>query len=184
MPQATEATKATKTTKTTELRPMREDDLDAVLAVQAACYPPAMQEPAAVVLARLRAAPATTLVACEGGAVCAYLFAYPSRLGQVTPLDAPFAPAASPDTLYLHDLAVAPQALGRGLGRRLAEQLLEAGRQQGLRHAALVAVQESWRFWEGLGFAHDSGRPPCALLATYPGSALYMTRRLDPLTPR
>jgi GNAT superfamily N-acetyltransferase len=30
------------------LRAMREDDLDAVLAVQAACYPPAMQEAAAV----------------------------------------------------------------------------------------------------------------------------------------
>ena len=54
---------------------MRVQDLDAVLAVQAACYPPSMQEPAALVLARLRSAPATTLVACDGQEVCAYVIA-------------------------------------------------------------------------------------------------------------
>lgn len=161
-----------------QIRPMGEDQLAAVLAVQAACYPPAMQEPAAVVLARLRAAPATTLVACAGDAVCAYLFAYPSLLGRVTALDAPFMPAARPDTLYLHDLAVAPRALGRGLARRLAQQLLDAAAGEGLRHAALVSVQDTRRFWEGLGFEADAGRAPCAALATYPGDALYMTRRL------
>jgi len=163
-----------------QLRPMREQELAAVLAVQAACYPPAMQEPAAVVLARLRAAPSTTLVACAGDAVCAYLFAYPSLLGRVTPLDAPFAPAAAADTLYLHDLAVAPQALGRGLGRRLAQHLLDQAAGQGLRHAALVSVQDTRRFWEGLGFEAEVGRPPCAALASYPGTALYMTRALTP----
>lgn len=160
------------------IRPMCEDQLAAVLAVQAACYPPVMQEPAAVVLARLRAAPATTLVACDGAAVCAYLFAYPSLLGRVTPLDAPFTPAAKPDTLYLHDLAVAPRALGQGLARRLAQALLDAAAGQGLRHAALVSVQDTRRFWEGLGFELDAGHPPCAALATYPGSALYMTKCL------
>ena len=160
------------------LRPMREDELDAVLAVQASCYPPALQEPAAVVLARLRAAPSTTLVACRSGTVCAYLFAYPSRLGRVTPLDAPFAPAPAPDTLYLHDLAVAPQALGRGLGRRLAQRLLLHAGARGLTHAALVSVQDTRRFWEGLGFEAAAARPPCAALATYPEGAVYMTRRL------
>lgn len=166
-----------------QIRPMGEDQLAAVLAVQAACYPPAMQEPAAVVLARLRTAPATTLVACDGAAVCAYLFAYPSLLGRVTALDAPFTPAANPDTLYLHDLAVAPQALGRGLARRLVQQLLDAAAGQGLRNAALVSVQDTRRFWEGLGFEVDTARPPCAGLATYPGSALYMTKRLIGATP-
>jgi hypothetical protein len=81
---------------TIELRPMLDADLAAVLAVQAACYPPAMQESADIVLARLRTAPETCLVACdgegegagEGDSVCAYVFAYASRLGAVTPMDA------------------------------------------------------------------------------------------------
>jgi hypothetical protein len=33
-------------------------------------------------------------------------------------LAAAFAPASNADTLYIHDLAVAPHALGRGLARR------------------------------------------------------------------
>lgn len=45
------------------IRPMCESDLPGVLAVQAACHPVSMQEPAEVVLARLRAAPASCLVA-------------------------------------------------------------------------------------------------------------------------
>jgi ribosomal protein S18 acetylase RimI-like enzyme len=162
--------------QTSEVRAMREDDLAAVLAVQAACYPPAMQEAAAVLLARLRAAPATALVACTDGAVCAYVFAYPSLLGRVTPLGAPFAVPAAPDALYLHDLAVAPHALGRGLARRLAGGLLDQAAALGLRHAALVSVQDSLRFWESLGYRAQPGRPRCAALATYPGEAIYMTR--------
>lgn len=161
------------------LRPMREDDLDAVLAVQSACYPASLQEPGGVVLARLRAAAPTTLVACADATVCAYLFAYPSLLGRITPLDAPFVPAKLPDTLYLHDLAVGPQALGRGLGRQLALRLLREAAAHGLRHAALVSVQDTRRFWEGLGFDADAARLPCAALAAYPAGAVYMTRSLQ-----
>jgi ribosomal protein S18 acetylase RimI-like enzyme len=160
------------------IRPMREPDLHAVLAVQAACYPPAMQEPAAVVLARLRTAPHTVLVACDAAGPCAYVFAYPSRLGAVTPLGAGFAPAPAADTLYIHDLAVAPRALGRGLARRLVASLSERAPAPGLPYAALVAVQDSRRFWEGLGFtAQDAGEEGTRALVTYPEGALYMARR-------
>lgn len=161
------------------LRAMREDDLASVWAVQAACYPPAMQEAAALLLARLRAAPSTALVGCVGGAVRAYVFAYPSRLGRVTPLDGAFVPAPAPDALYLHDLAVAPGAHGLGLARRLAGRLLAEAAASGLEHAALVSVQDSRRFWERLGFAEQAGRAPCAALASYPGGAVYMTRGLN-----
>jgi predicted N-acetyltransferase YhbS len=158
---------------------MNEEDLHAVLAVQAACYPPPMQEPAAVVLERLRAAPATTLVAGDGEGVCAYVFAYPSRRGRITPLHAGFAPAPDADTLYLHDLAVHPRAHGRGLGRCLAQALFAAAGAQGLRHAALVAVMGARPFWESLGFAAADPEEGALALATYPGDALYMCRRMD-----
>ena len=96
---------------------MAEADMDAVLAVQAACYPPAMREAADVVRARLRASPDTVFVARDAQGVCAYLFAYPSRLGKVTPLGGRFSLPETPDTLYLHDLAVAPRAAGQGVAR-------------------------------------------------------------------
>ncbi|MFK3737483.1 GNAT family N-acetyltransferase [Massilia sp. TN1-12] len=159
-----------------QLRAMRDDDLDAVLAVQAACYPPAMQEAAAVVLARRRTAPATALVAGDGAGVCAYLFAYPSLRGKATPLGGAFVLPDVPDTLYLHDLAVAPRALGQGLARRLVEHMHGAGAALGLAHAALVSVQDSRGFWEGFGYA--AAHADAAALASYPAGALYMTRPL------
>jgi predicted N-acetyltransferase YhbS len=157
------------------MAPMAEADLRAVLAVQAACYPPAMQEGADVVRARLRASPDTVLVARDGDGVCAYLFAYPSRLGKVTPLGGGFSVPATPDTLYLHDLAVAPRAAGQGVARRLVDAML--ARAGGLRHSALVSVQDSRRFWESLGYLPAAG--DAAALATYPDDALYMTKRLS-----
>jgi len=159
------------------VRPMLPADLDAVLRVQAACYPPAMQEAAAVVKARLDAAAATCLAASDADGVCGYLFAYPSRLGRVTDLGAPFGIAPDADTLYLHDLAVAPRALGRGLARALVEHLLDLGRGLDLPHAALVSVQDSTRFWNGFGF--EARATSDAGLFTYPPGAVYMSRPLD-----
>jgi ribosomal protein S18 acetylase RimI-like enzyme len=158
----------------TSVRPMLPADLDAVLRIQAACYPAAMQEPAAVLAARMAVACDTCLVGSHQGSVRGYLFAYPSRLGRVTDLNAPFTPARQPDTLYLHDLAIDPCALGRGLARALVDDALRLARTLGLAHAALVSVQDSARFWQALGWraaaTDDAG------LDTYPPGALYMVR--------
>jgi predicted N-acetyltransferase YhbS len=155
--------------------PMAEADLDGVLAVQAACYPSAMQEGADVVRARLRTSPDTVLVARDADGVCAYLFAYPSRLGKVTPLGGEFPVLQAPDTLYLHDLAVAPRAAGQGVARLLVDAML--ARAGGMRHSALVSVQDSRRFWESLGYLPAAG--DAAALATYPADALYMAKCLS-----
>jgi len=156
------------------IRPMLPSDLDALLRVQAACYPPAMQEAAAVVAGRLQSASGTCAVACDPDGVCGYLFAYPSRLGRVTDLGAPFAIAPGADTLYLHDLAVDPRALGRGLARTLVAHVLGLGRDLGLAHSALVSVQDSARFWEALGYRCIATDAPGLL--TYAADARYMVR--------
>lgn len=158
----------------TTLRPMLPTDLDAVLRIQAACYPAAMQEPAAVVASRMAAAHGTCLVGMHKGVVRGYLFTYPSRLGLVTDLNAPFTVARQPDTLYLHDLAIEACALGRGMARALVDEALRRARTLGLAHAALVSVQDSERFWHALGWREASMR--CAGLHTYPPGALYMVR--------
>jgi len=158
------------------IRPIREDDLDAVLAVQAACYPPAMQEPRAIVLARMQAAGGTTLVAMRDGALCGYAFAYRSAAGAVTPLGAVFEVDEGGDTLYIHDLSVAPAAAGLGIARRLAERLQMLAAGMGLGRCALVSVQDSQPFWERLGFVEracgDEGARMA--LASYPAVAVYM----------
>lgn len=162
------------------IRAMRPDDLDAVLAVQAACYPPSMQEAGEVVLARMGVAGPSCVVAQDGEGICGYLFAYPSRLGKVTPLGAAFRPAHDADTLYLHDLAIAPHAHGRGLARVLVGHLLAQARERGLASSALVSVQDTAGFWSALGY--EDSETACATaraaLAGYPGVARYMVRAL------
>jgi len=162
------------------IRFVRLDDLDAILQVQAACYPPVMQEAAGVVLERMLAAGETCLVAEDDMGMCGYLFAYPSRMGKVTPLGAGFQAAPDADTLYLHDLALAPRAHGRGLGRRLVTHLLAQAAGSGMAWSALVSVQDTAGFWRALGYeaAGHSGAPARAALASYPGTARYMVKRL------
>lgn len=160
------------------IRPLRPEDLNAVLRVQAACYGTAMQEPAAVVRARIEQAGDTAFAAVLAGNLCGYLFAYRSLLGKVTPLGGEFAPASAPDTLYLHDLAVSPRAAGLGIARALARHAGALARREALPWCALVSVQESQAFWERLGFqaARCEGPDARAALAGYPPVALYMAR--------
>jgi ribosomal protein S18 acetylase RimI-like enzyme len=166
-----------------KLRPIGAHDLAGVMRIQAECYPPSMQEPEDVVLSRIDAAGHTSLVAhAENGAACAYVFAYPGRLGSVTELNRRFTLPFDADALYIHDLAVPETAAGQGLARKLVARLFTLASERRLAHAALVSVQNSQAFWERLGFAVTPARDANSLaaLASYPGGACYMTRRLYP----
>ncbi|WP_259043780.1 GNAT family N-acetyltransferase [Chromobacterium alkanivorans] len=56
------------------------------------------------------------------------------------------------DTLFIHDLALHPDARGHGLGPRLVQTVLGQGRRRGLRQARLVAVQGAARYWRRFGY--------------------------------
>lgn len=162
------------------LRPLRPQDLPAVLSVQRRCYIPEMNEDADVWRGRLAAAADSCWVAELAGEVCAYLATYPSRLDKVTPLGGEFVVPEAADCLYFHDLAVAPAAGGSGLGAWLVEHALQAAQRQGLAHAALVCVQDAFAFWQRRGFAERLPLAPVATaaLATYPPPARYMWRSI------
>ena len=109
------------------------------------------------------------------------LAAYRSSLGKVTSLHGNFESTADPDTLYLHDIAVLPALAGRGLARALLESLWEYGRAWGLRHTALVSVQDSSDYWARQGYAPAPVIDPVetSRLASYGAGAVYMVRALD-----
>src|SRR3546814_11969477 len=105
-----------------------------------------------------------------------YLFAYHSRLGKVTPLDGEFCTDGEADCLYLHDLAVAVRAAGRGIGPALVRHNLQQAGAAQLRSSALVSVQDSTGFCSRLGSeAYDELDPPQASnLAIYTIPAVYI----------
>ncbi len=163
-----------------QLRAMQERDIPAVLAIQEASYSVEVLEDEAVIRARLAAFPQLAWVAEDAQGVCAYLFAYHSRLGMVTPLDGEFCTDEQADCLYLHDLAVAGRAAGRGIGPALVRHNLQQAGTARLRYSALVSVQDSTGFWSRLGYtAQENLEPPQAgNLASYRIPAVYMVRSL------
>lgn len=162
------------------IRRLTAADLDAVMRVQAACYPRELNEERGLFARRLTAAPETAWLAESAGTACAYLFGYPSRPGRITPLGGDFAPSRSATALYLHDLAVAPAVAGQGLGGRLVATAVATAQRLGLVQASLVAVRDAEKFWQAQGFqrAGELTAEQQALLAGYGPAAVYMQRPL------
>ena len=162
------------------VRPLAVQDLPGLLAVQLACYGPGFVESGEVFAARLASPANCSLVLERAGGVCAYLAAYQSLLGKVTPLHGGFEAVAQPDTLYLHDMAVLPECAGQGLAGALLQPLWQAARAGGLRHTALVSVQGSQGYWERHGYAVQplADAAQREHLASYGEGAVYMVRSL------
>ncbi len=160
-------------------RPIHDDDLTQVLCVQRQCYPPAMQEGPAVVRARIASSGRTSWVAVVDDEVHGYLFAYPSVLGKAAALNAPFALATQPDTLYLHDLAISPALVGSGVAKRLVRLADHVACAMELAYAALIAVQGSRPFWEKRGFRQYEQADAALehVLSGYPPDSCYMFKQ-------
>ena len=164
-------------------RTLQAHDLPGLLQVQLACYGEGFVESAEVFARRLASPVNCSLVLERDGQVCAYLAAYRSVQGKVTPLHGDFeSPVSTPDTLYLHDMAVLPDCAGQGLAQALLMPLWSQGAAWGLRHTALVSVQGSQGYWERHGYAvqplPDAAQR--ARLASYGEGAVYMERALTP----
>lgn len=136
------------------IRLMVPRDLPAVCQLQQRCYQPTFHEPMQAFAAKLREAPDSCWVVCaRSGDIQAYLVTLP-----VTPAHYPALHAedwrapTQPTGLYLHDLAVAPEQSGLGLGRHLFERALAHAQSAGLQQLSLVAVQGSVPYWRRLGF--------------------------------
>ena len=162
------------------IRAMAFSDIETVIAIETEYYEGNLIETAEVIGARLRDFPDTAWVAEDAGGVCAYLAAYPSVLGKVTPLGKKFTRYKHPDTLYLHDMAVLRRAAGRGYGTRLAHWAQDFARRAGLSHSSLVALPGAVPFWERLGYRKMSLSEAAqqARLESYTSGAHYMVLQL------
>ena len=162
------------------IRPLAPRDLPGLLAVQLACYGEGFVESAEVFARRLASPVNCSLAVEQDGRIVAYLAAYRSVLGKVTPLHGDFEAVDAPDTLYLHDMAVHPAHAGQGLARALLAPLWQDALGQGLCHSALVAVQGAQGYWERHGYAEHVLKDAVQRqrLATYGAGGTYMARKV------
>lgn len=161
---------------------MTHHDLTAVLAIQHQCYQPAFHEPREAFESKWTASPDTCWVAERQGLVCAYLVCLPIEGRALPALHASaFQRSATPDWLYLHDLAIGPAARGTGLAPELVSKALASAQRIGLHRAGLIAVQDSCDFWRRFGFAEDASGHQVSRdkLDSFGDGAVFMSRALD-----
>lgn len=157
---------------------MTPEDLDGVCAVAAVAFPDHF-EARDCFADRLALHPEGCRVLGDGPDVLGYLIAYPSRRGSIPPLNSRMAARyADADVLYLHDLALRPEARGGGHARQAIQTLIEQAKGDGWPAVALVAVNDAGPFWARHGFVADPSPELRAALAGYGPHARYMLRPL------
>lgn len=161
-------------------RPMRADDLEAVVEIARLSFPDHFEDRACF-QNRLALYPRGCFVlAAAEGAVRGYLIAYPWRADAAPPLNTVIEGLpAEAEVIYLHDLALHPEGRGGGATTEIVERLAEQAAEDGWPAIALVAVNDAARFWARHGFEVRTPTGMARKLASYGADARYMVRRLD-----
>lgn len=158
---------------------MRPDDIDAVVEVARLSFPDHFEDRACF-QNRLALYPRGCFVLAEGeGPAKGYLIAYPWRADAAPPLNTVIEGLpADPALIYLHDLALHPDARGGGVTGAIVERLAEQAAEDGWPAIALVAVNDAAAFWARHGFTPRDPPGMAAKLASYGADARYMVRML------
>jgi ribosomal protein S18 acetylase RimI-like enzyme len=158
-------------------RNVRTDDLDAVVALARLAFPDHFEDRRCFA-ERLSLFPKGCFALDGPAGLSGYLISYPWISMSVPPVNALIheLPARA-DVIYLHDLALHPDARGLGLARAAVEKLVEQAEGDGWRQIALVAVNDAAAFWKAARFRASSA---CGVagLASYGDHAIYMTREI------
>lgn len=155
-------------------------DLDQIMAIQMLCYYAIEPESRLSMASKIIASPDTCFVVKERDMVRGYLLAIPVMSGEPPALDSEACDlAGGADCLYLHDLAVHPESRGLGVGCILVRQFMNIAHKKKFRHASLVSIQDSFRFWQKQGFeAIVPSEKLQSKLMTYGQDAIYMEKLL------
>lgn len=164
---------------TLQWRPMRPTDIDAVVEVARLSFPDHFEDRACF-QNRLALYPRGCFVLAESeGAARGYLIAYPWKAESAPPLNTVIEGLPpQPDLIYLHDLALHPEARGGGVTGAIVERLAEQATEDGWPAIALVAVNDAVGFWSRHDFVEQPAEAMAAKLASYGADARYMLRPL------
>lgn len=111
--------------------------------------------------------------------VAGYVLSHPWRLGDLPALDTRLGTLPeTPDTYYLHDLALLPLTRGIGAAGQIVAALTKHAAALDLPTMSLVAVNGSEGFWTRQGFVAETRPALSEMLAAYEAEARYMVKTL------
>lgn len=160
-------------------RPMTASDLDGVVEVAAIGFPDHFEGRDCFENRLALYTAGCFTLAGEDEAPRGYLVAYPWRADSAPALNTLIeAIPGDAGVMYLHDLALHPDARGGGWSRSIVEQLAEGAKAAGWPALALVAVNDAVGFWARHGFGVVESPALASKLASYGPDARYMVRPL------
>lgn len=128
---------------------------------------------------KLRLFPEGCFALTEHAGVVGYSFCHPWRRGSIPPLNQLLIRLpASPDAMLIHDVAVLPEARGRGSTAVLVGLIETLATRLDISDLALVSVYNTRAFWARFGFEEIADAKLADKLASYGANARYMVRRL------
>ena len=146
-----------------------------ILKIQEEAYVEIPPEDVDILKSKWLSSPKTCAVYLEtNNVISAYLLAHPWP-SEIPPKLHEISPVTGSVNLYLHDLALAHEARGKGIAKKLVENLIDTAKIQGFKKILLVAVQNSSAFWDKFGFLHI---PNAVICPSYGHSAKLMVLEL------
>ncbi|GAA5179779.1 GNAT family N-acetyltransferase [Niveibacterium umoris] len=133
------------------IRLMTPGDLDPVFDLQCRAHTPDYHESRAALASRFERGRQSCFVAELGHRAVAYLLAHPWA-GPPPILHHALPKLVMPDHLFLHDLAVLPEARGAGAAAALISALEKHCRRAGFGEIRLVALVDAVSFWQRRGW--------------------------------
>jgi GNAT superfamily N-acetyltransferase len=165
--------------------PILPPDWGAIAAIAALIHPDLPERPEVFDERRNLFPEGCQALVATSGAIAGYGIAYPWTLHSVPTLDAFIGRLPDkPDCLYVHDVAILPEARGRRGAERYIELIRAAARTARIARLACVSVYGTDAMWRKYGFSVDPSPAVAAKMQSYGESAKYMTADVDagPLT--
>ena len=126
--------------------------------IQEVAYRDGLAEDIDILKIKAEVSPETCFVCLDDEQVLGYVLAHPWESDHPPCINQDISDreevvsAEDASTLYIHDLAISPQARGEGVAQALIENLLEQAQSLDINKVSLVAVQGMSGFWSKYGF--------------------------------
>lgn len=135
------------------IQTMEEKDLDEVIKLQSSIYYAVLPESKDSFRNKLLLSPTTSWIVKDNFKLIAYLITLPIEHHDPPLLnETNYSLSKNPNTLYIHDLSVAPDKQGMQIGSKLVKKAVQTATFKKYKQMSLVSVQGSTGFWNKFGF--------------------------------
>jgi GNAT superfamily N-acetyltransferase len=164
-----------------DFRAMTPEDQKSVNYIQKDAYQKRFLEKWRFLLDKLKWCPEGCWICTAHGKPVGYMFSHPACLISAPLLNQMLDHSKTDDCYFIHDIARLDSHRGNKIGNRFLDYALKCAAKKGFAIIAGVAVQNTRKRWERLGFEPFTGPEKVLRYISehYGDDACYMVRRLD-----